>query len=498
MAYYEIPHTRNYEQDLGYFIKLAKMLEARIEVLEDEMDAIETRMDEAEANIKDLQSRMAEAEANIKDLQSRMAEAESNISNLQTKLTEHIKTFNDFIVEYNQFQTNYNLWKNSIDTSIANINNKIATIETTITTIQQSITNINSKITTIENNITTINNTLSNFETRISALENGSGGGDITPVFEENGNAITYYVASTSGLDTNDGLTSTTPLKSIQLAIDKICSKGKRGTIKFIESGTYWADCLRLSNIIVKFELGTSTYQTVNFYLQATNWTTTDVLTINNSVLDFVDLQVHMPRVDIYNSYLSLQGSDLTLNGFTYFYNSTFVCDGNTIGGVTYSTRLLGHAPIIANQSTIVHYYCKDLRTYIFAGDFGIGYYDLHDSILTIFRGEYGITENSDVSSDSYISAENSTIQLLNSNISTTATATSGIRLDYSKGDGSISLLNVIYGDHNYIYGTPTIETVLKNAFKSDAGFTAETINNVIVPLTFPSTTASEIESETI
>lgn len=41
MSYYEFPHTRNYDADLGYLIEVIKKLEARVKALEEKINETE-------------------------------------------------------------------------------------------------------------------------------------------------------------------------------------------------------------------------------------------------------------------------------------------------------------------------------------------------------------------------------------------------------------------------------------------------------------------------
>lgn len=41
MSYYEFPHTRNYDADLGYLIEVIKKLETRVEALEKKINEME-------------------------------------------------------------------------------------------------------------------------------------------------------------------------------------------------------------------------------------------------------------------------------------------------------------------------------------------------------------------------------------------------------------------------------------------------------------------------
>lgn len=43
MSYYEFPHTRNYNQDLGYLIKLVQNLQTKLEELEERVKALEEK-----------------------------------------------------------------------------------------------------------------------------------------------------------------------------------------------------------------------------------------------------------------------------------------------------------------------------------------------------------------------------------------------------------------------------------------------------------------------
>ena len=155
MAYYEFPHTENYDEDLGWLI------EQYGNILEDE---------EAQNKaIEDLDARVTALEAGGgggggKNYDKEIADLYSKITTLTTTVTNN---------------------KKASDTSITTLTNSLTALTTRVKTLEaDNVTNkskinlLDQGLSNVEADIDTIESTLAAYDKRITALEEGGGGKD--------------------------------------------------------------------------------------------------------------------------------------------------------------------------------------------------------------------------------------------------------------------------------------------------------------------------------
>ena len=122
MAYYEFPHTENYDEDLGWLI----------EKYGDIIEAIEDH----ETRIKYLEEHGGGGGG--KDYSKEITELQTGLANLKTTVTSN---------------------KTATDKEIKTLTSAITALQTRATSLENRMTTVESRITTAEGNITTVKNT---------------------------------------------------------------------------------------------------------------------------------------------------------------------------------------------------------------------------------------------------------------------------------------------------------------------------------------------------
>lgn len=208
--------------------------------------------DEAVINITNENTQNDEAIINIANLTS----VNGTATTLKTGLEADIATGNTLKTNLEADITTGNTLKTNLETQNTNATNNIASLDTKNTTATTNLTNLGTENTRAETNITAmqgfgdvtqLTQNVTNLQTEVETARNGEISLDtrldgidtsLLGVVKKTTTNINYYVATT-GLDTNDGLTSGMAFKTIAKAISMIPQVVNHTFNINVASGTY-------------------------------------------------------------------------------------------------------------------------------------------------------------------------------------------------------------------------------------------------------------------
>lgn len=140
MAYYDFPHTRNYDTDLGYLIK-------KYQNLQEEIDNIDI------SNLQSLPDKVTTNTNDISNLKTRIKNNENNITSLQ------------------DISKKYDLRITANETNISTLSNDIKSLDSRVDETEDDIKDLQSDVVTIANNELESKTDINELKTRTTQLE---------------------------------------------------------------------------------------------------------------------------------------------------------------------------------------------------------------------------------------------------------------------------------------------------------------------------------------
>lgn len=179
--------------------KISEALEPviqRIEKLETDLEQLRNDFDECCAEVR---TKLSEIETEIDVINRRLDSIDTDINNITTEITtikEKISTIENRLDDDEQAI-------DDILSSIDNINASIGSINNTIHTIQTNINSLGDRVSAIETDLSGIHNDIANLGDRVSTVENNVG--NLTTIVDQNTTELSDHEDRIQALENNEG-----------------------------------------------------------------------------------------------------------------------------------------------------------------------------------------------------------------------------------------------------------------------------------------------------
>ncbi len=191
-----------------------------------------------------------------------------NIENDITSIKGQISTINTTQNTFRTDLTNLTGRVNSLETNLTNLTSKVTTIENNYAT-KATTTLLDNKITNLTATVNSINTNLTNLTNRVNALAQQE---------------LTIYM-SPSGNDSNDGLSSSKPMKTLNSVLNKYSNPS---LMIQLADGTYdWGNVIINNRYVTIQSVSYTPDSTVCDYYNCNANVSLDGMTFNNSYISF-------------------------------------------------------------------------------------------------------------------------------------------------------------------------------------------------------------------